>query len=37
VKSEQQNDFDCWYNAARTKQQSASALPAKYREGTIAK
>jgi len=37
VKSEHQNDFDYWYSAVRIKQQSASALPAKYREEKIEK
>jgi len=37
VKSEHQNDFDYWISAAHIKQQSASALPAKYREGKIPK
>ena len=34
---EQQNDLDYWYSAACIKHHSASALPAKYREGEIEK
>ena len=34
---EHQNDFDYWYSATHIKQQSASALPAKYRDGKIEK
>ena len=34
---EQQNDLDYWSSATRIKHHSASALPAKYREGGIEK